>query len=61
MSFQKQGGSMRYDWLGPEQPISATRYTVGGRSVHATDAASGISKGTAKDTRRHVKVVVPAP
>jgi hypothetical protein len=55
MSFQKQGGSMRYEWLGPEHPIGATRYTVGGRSVHASDAASGITKGTVRDMRPHSK------
>lgn len=55
MSFQKQGGSLRYEWLGPETPSPVTRYTLGGRSVHAADASSGISKGTVRDMRPHSK------
>ena len=53
MSLNKLGGSMRYEDMGPGQPVGSARYTVGGRSVHAADASSGISKGTVRDTRVH--------
>jgi hypothetical protein len=55
MSLVKLGGSMRYLDMGPGAPVALTRYTVGGRSVHAADAASGISKGTVRDMRPHSK------
>lgn len=55
MSLQKLGGSLRYLDLGPGAPRAPTNYTLGGRSVHAADAASGISKGTVKDMRPHTK------
>ena len=55
MSLQKLGGSNRYLDLGPGSPGTVTHYTLGGRSVHAADASSGISKGTVRDTRQHQK------
>ena len=55
MAFQKRGGSMNYDWQGPETPTAITRYTVGGRSVHDAAVSSGLSAGTVRDTRQHSK------
>lgn len=55
MSLTKLGGSMRYLDMGPGVPHSVVSYTVGGRSVHSTDASSGLSKGTVRDMRPHSK------
>jgi hypothetical protein len=55
MSLRKLGGSGRYEDMGPGSPGGVTRYSVGGRSVHAADVSSGLSKGTVRDMRPHSK------
>ena len=50
--MRKLGGSLQYEDLGPGVPRAATSYTVGGRSVHAYDASSGLSPGTITATRQ---------
>jgi len=55
VSFQKLGGSLRYLDLGPGEPRAMKSYTLGGRSVHAPDASSSLSKGTVRDMRPHSK------
>lgn len=55
MSLRKLGGSCRYADMGPGAPGGVVSYTVGGRSVHANDASSGLSKGTVAAMRPHRK------
>ena len=53
--LRKLGGSNRYEDMGPGAPVTRLSYSVGGRSVHANDASSGLSKNTIRDMRPHSK------
>ena len=55
MSLQKLGGSLRYRDLGPGEPGSVFSASIGGRSVHAPDASSGLTIGSLKAIRPAVK------